>query len=250
MLGRGGRVRPASLSRRVEGSRCDTQLSGERVTRPSGLCQARRELRVPLRDLVGERDCLRRPPLVSLPKRTLELEEPLLQRQADPGLARQGHRVPGLNVGEPRLDCGQVGCATLCRLPARLFDASELLLGPFALGRELGQCLREELPAAALAFDGRDHSSRQVGLERRAGHDVSVGAGIERGERRFESRGSRDDHDRRRQTESAKLLDERGAALRLHFDDDGRGVAVVFQPFEGRRPASGPTSSATFCAIP
>ena len=97
----------------------------------------------------------------------------------------------------------------------------------------LGQCLREELPAAALAFDGRGHGSRQVGLERRAGHHVSVGARIERGERRFESRGSRDDHDWRRQTESAKLLDERGAALRLHLDDDSRGVAVALQPLKG-----------------
>jgi len=135
--------------------------------------------------------------------------------------------VPGLIVREPRRGCGQFGCAALFRLPACLFDASELLLGPFALGPELGECLREELPAAALAFDGRGHYSRQVGLERRAGHHVSVGTGIERGERRFESRGSRDDHDWRGQTQSAKLLYERGAALRLHLDDDSRGVAVA-----------------------
>jgi len=58
MLGRGGGVRPASLSRLGERSRCDSQFSGERVTRLSGLRQARRELRVPLRELVGESDCL------------------------------------------------------------------------------------------------------------------------------------------------------------------------------------------------
>ena len=58
MLGRGGRVRPARLSRRIERSRGDTQFSGERVTRTRGLRQARRELRVPLRELVGERDGL------------------------------------------------------------------------------------------------------------------------------------------------------------------------------------------------
>ena len=58
VLGRGGRVCPARLSRLVERSRCDTQFGGERVARVRGLRQARRELRVPLRELVGEGDCL------------------------------------------------------------------------------------------------------------------------------------------------------------------------------------------------
>ena len=58
MFGCGGRIGPASLSRLVERSRCDTQFSDARVTRQRGLRQARRELRVPLRELVGERDRL------------------------------------------------------------------------------------------------------------------------------------------------------------------------------------------------
>jgi hypothetical protein len=55
VIGRGDRVRPARLPRLLERRRCDTRFSGERVTRLSGLRQARRELRVPLRQLVGER---------------------------------------------------------------------------------------------------------------------------------------------------------------------------------------------------
>jgi len=155
--------------------------------------------------------------------------------------------VPGLNVGEPRRVCGQFGCAGLFRLPAGIVDASERLLGPFALGPEPGQCPRGELPAAALAFDGRGHYSRQVGLERRAGRQVSIGARIDRGERRFESRGSRNDHNWRRQTESANLLDERGAALRLHLDDDSCGVAVALQPFKGRGRCPGPRQCDILC---
>ena len=146
--------------------------------------------------------------------------------------------VARLNVGEP-----------VFHLPARLFGPSELLPGVFALDLERGQCLRKDLPARALAFDGPGHGSRQFGLERRVGHHVSVGAGIECGERRFEPRGSSDDHDWRRQTKAAELLDERGAALRLHLDDDSRGVAVVFAAIRGRRPVSGPTSNVTFRAI-
>ena len=152
----------------------------------------------------------------------LELEEPLLQRRADLGFARQGHRVPRLNVGEP-----------VFHLPARLFGPSKLLPGLFALGLELGQLLGKELPAGALAFDRPDDSPGQFGLEPLTGHHVPVGARVECGERRFQSRGSSHDHDRRRQAECANLLDKRGAALRVHLDDDRRGVTVDSQPSEG-----------------
>ena len=126
--------------------------------------------------------------------------------------------MPGLNVVEPRRGCGP----------------------------ELGQCLRDKLPAAARAFYDRRHGSRQIGFERRARHYVSVGARIERGERRLESRGSRNDHYWRRQTESAKLLYKRGAALRLHLDDDSRGVAVALQPFKGGGRCLGPCRASSF----
>ena len=58
VIGGGGRVSPAPLSRRIEGTRGTTQFSGQRITRTRGLRQARRELRVALRELVGERDGL------------------------------------------------------------------------------------------------------------------------------------------------------------------------------------------------
>ena len=126
-------------------------------------------------------------------------------------------------------------------------DVGELLLGPFALGPPFGQGLRDQLPPATLALDRRGHGSRQVGLERWAGYHVSVGARIERGERQFESRGSRDDHNWRRQPESAKLLDERGAALRLHLDDDSRGVTVALQPLKGGGRCLGPRQRDILC---
>ncbi len=208
-LGRGSGVGPAGLPRRIEGTRCAAQFSGERITRPRGLRQARRELHVPLGQLVGERDGLRRPPLVSLPERGLELEESLLQRHADPGLARQGGRVPGLYVGEP-------------------FD---------------------RLPARPLAFDGPNHCSGQVSLERGVGHHVSVGPGIECGERRLESRRSRHDDNGRRQAKPAQFLDERGAALRLHLDDHSRGVAVALQPLQSGSRCLGPAERDVLCNL-
>ena len=58
VIGGGGRVSAAPLSRRIEGTRGTTQFSGQRITRTRGLRQARRELRVALRELVGERDGL------------------------------------------------------------------------------------------------------------------------------------------------------------------------------------------------
>ena len=203
------------------------------VARLSGLRQVRREHGVPLREQVGEGNRFRRPALVSLSERALEIEEPLLQPGANPGFARQGDRVAAFYVGEPRRGCGQFRCAAFFYLPPGLFGASELSLGALAIGPKIGQSLRQELLAAALPFDRRRHDPRQIGLERRAGHDVSVGSGIERGERELEPRGSRDDHHRRRQTQSAKLLDERGAALRLHLDDDRGGVAGGLQPLKG-----------------
>ena len=58
VIGGGGRVSPARLSRRIEGTGGATQFSGQGVTRTRGVRQARRELRVALRELVGERDGL------------------------------------------------------------------------------------------------------------------------------------------------------------------------------------------------
>ena len=200
-LGRGSGVCPASLSRRIEGSRCATQFSGERITRPRRLRQTRRELHVPLRP-AGRRKRRSLTPAARLPPRARSRARGV--SAATP--RRSWSRAPGTpSAGPGRRRAVRRGCR---RVRSRSMAAS--------------------------------HCSGQVSLERGVGHHVSVGAGIECGERRLKSRRSRHDDDWRRQAKPAQFLDERGAALRLHLDDDGRGVAVALQPRQSGSRCLGP----------
>ena len=110
--------------------------------------------------------------------------------------------------------------------------------------------VRKKVAAAALVLDGRGHGSRQVGLERRARHQVSVGARIERGQCLFESarmprrpqRASSDPSPRSCSTNAAQLCactsTMTAAVSRLSCSHDRAEAGVSTH------------SSVTSCAIP